>query len=59
VVFCEDASRIRKGNALAIMTAIRYLCLNLFEQEPSSRRLTQKRRQPAWDEDYRAKVLFG
>jgi predicted transposase YbfD/YdcC len=29
VIFGEDASRIRKGNAPAIMTAIRHLCLNL------------------------------
>jgi predicted transposase YbfD/YdcC len=35
VVFNEDASRIRKGNAPAIMTTIRHLCMNLFEQEPS------------------------
>ncbi len=59
VVFGEDASRICRGNAPAIMTAIRHLCLNLFEREPSSRRLAQKRRQAAWDDDYRAKVVFG
>jgi len=41
------------------MTAIRHLCLNLFEREPSSLRLAQKRRRAAWDDDYRAKVLFG
>ena len=59
VVFCEDASRIRKGNAPAIMTSIRHLCMNLFEQEPSSLRLSQKRRKAAWNDDYRAKVVFG
>ncbi|MCB2261505.1 MAG: ISAs1 family transposase, partial [Candidatus Thiosymbion ectosymbiont of Robbea hypermnestra] len=59
VVFREDANRIRRGNTPAIMTAIRHLCLNLFEQEPSSRRLAQKRRQAAWDDDYRAQVVFG
>lgn len=59
VVFREDASRIRKGNAPAIMTAIRHLCMNLFEREPSSLRLAQKRRQAAWDDEYRAKVVFG
>ncbi|MGD8275473.1 MAG: ISAs1 family transposase [Thiohalocapsa sp.] len=59
VVFNEDASRIRKGNAPAIMTAIRHLCMNLFEQEPSKRRLSQKRREAAWNDDYRAKVIFG
>jgi len=44
VVFREDANRIRKGNAPAIMTAIRHLCMNLFEREPSARHLTQMRR---------------
>jgi predicted transposase YbfD/YdcC len=59
VVFDDDASRIRKGNAPAIPTSIRHLCMNLFEQEPSKLRLAQKRRKAAWDDDYRAKVIFG
>ena len=59
VVFGEDASRIRKGNAPAIMTSIRHLCMNLFEQEPSSLRLSKKRRKAAWNDNYRAKVVFG
>jgi predicted transposase YbfD/YdcC len=59
VVFGEDASRIRKGNAPAIMTSIRHLCMNLFEREPSSLRLSKKRRKAAWNDDYRAKVVFG
>ncbi len=59
VVFDDDASRIRKGNAPAIMTSIRHLCINLFEQEPSKLRLAQKRRKAAWNDDYRAKVVFG
>ena len=59
VAFREDASRIRKGNAPAIMTAIGRLCMNLFEREPSSLPLAQKRRQAAWDNDYRAKITFG
>ena len=59
VIFGEDASRIRKGNAPAIMTTIRHLSMNLFEQEPSNLRLSQKRRKAAWNDDYRAKVVFG
>ncbi|MBK1720398.1 ISAs1 family transposase [Thiocystis violacea] len=59
VIFGDDASRLRKGNAPAIMTTIRHLCLNLFEQEPSKLRLSQKRRKAAWNDDYRAKVVFG
>jgi len=59
VVFREDASRIRNGNPPAIMTTIRHRCLNLFEREPFSLRLAQKRRQAAWNDDYRAEVVFG
>ena len=59
VIFHEDASRIRKGNAPAIMTAIRHRSLNLLEQEPSRLRMSQKRRKAAWNDDYRAKVVFG
>jgi predicted transposase YbfD/YdcC len=59
VIFREEASRIRKGNPPAIMTAIRHLALNLLEHEPAKLRLSQKRRKAAWNDDYRAKVLFG
>jgi predicted transposase YbfD/YdcC len=59
VVFNEDASRIRKGNAPAIMTSLRHLCINLFEQEPSSMGLAKKRRKAVWNDAYRAKVVFG
>jgi len=56
VVFGEDASRIRKGNAPAIMTSIRHLCMNLFEH--SLLRLSKQRRKAAWNDNYRAKILF-
>lgn len=59
VVFGEDASRIRKGQAPAIMTSLRHLCMNLFEHEGSKLSLTKKRRKAAWNDDYRAKVVFG
>jgi predicted transposase YbfD/YdcC len=59
VVFGDDASRIRKGNAPAIMTSIRHLCMNLFDQEPSALSLAKKRRKAAWNDDFRAKVVFG
>jgi len=59
VILGEDASRIRTGHAPAILTSIRHLCMNLFEQEPSKLRLAQKRRKAAWNDDYRAKVVFG
>ena len=59
VLFNEDASRIRKGHAPAIMTTIRHLAMNLCEQDASMLRLSQKRRKAAWNDDYRANVVFG
>lgn len=59
VVLGDDASKIRKGNAPAIMTSLRQLCLNLFEREPSSLSMAKKKRKAAWNDDYRAKVLFS
>ncbi len=59
VVFGDDASRIRKGNGATIMTSIRHLCMNLFQQEPSSLSLAKKRRKAAWSDRYRAKVIFS
>jgi hypothetical protein len=53
-VFGDDARRIRQGNAPAMMTSIRPLCLNLFDPEPSSRSLAKKRRKAAWNDDFRA-----
>ena len=54
----EDASCIRKGNAAAIMTSLRHLCINLFEQDPSPMGPAKKRRKAGWNDAYRAKVLF-
>jgi len=59
VTFGDDASRLRKGNAAAIMTSIRHLCMNLLQQEPSSLSFAQKRRKAAWNDNYRAKVVFS
>ena len=59
VVLGDDASRIRKDNGPAIMTSIRQLCLNLFEQDKTRMSLAKKRRKAAWNDDYRAKVIFS
>jgi predicted transposase YbfD/YdcC len=59
VVFREDANRIRKGNAPAILTSIRHLCMNLLEREPSKLGMSKKCRKATWSDDYRAKVFFG
>lgn len=59
VTLSEDASRIRKGNGPAMMTSIRHLCINLFEREGSKLSLPKKQNKAAWDDAYRAKVLFA
>jgi predicted transposase YbfD/YdcC len=59
VVLKEDACRIRKGNAAAIMTTIRHLCLNLFQKEPSKLSIKKKRLKAAWDDNFRRNVLFA
>lgn len=60
VVFREDASRIRKGNAPAIMTMNRHLCMGLLDAESSFQgSLPKKRFKAALSDDYRAKVVFG
>lgn len=59
VVFGDDASRIRRGNGPAIMTTLRHLCVNLFDREASSLSLAKKRRKAAWNDEYRAKVIFS
>ncbi len=59
VVLQEDASRIRKGNAAAIMTTIRHLCLNLFQKESSKLSIKRKRLKAAWDDDFRYNVLLA
>lgn len=57
--FREKASRIRKGNAPAIMAALRHLRVNLLDREPPTPRQSEKRRKAAWNHDYRLKVLFA
>lgn len=59
VTLSEDASRIRKGNSPAMMTSIRHLSINLFEREGSKLSLPKKLNRAAWDDAYRAKVLFA
>lgn len=59
VIFREDASRIRKGNAPAILTIARHLCLGLFDADLTPASLAKKRRRSAWSDNYRAKLVFG
>jgi len=59
VVFREDESRIRKGNAPAIITAIRHLCMGLFDGDSTPGSFAKKRRKASWSDVYRAKLVFG
>jgi predicted transposase YbfD/YdcC len=59
VTFREDESRIRKGNAPAIMTTLRHICLNLFQKQVSKLSVKKQRYKSALNDDYRANVLFG
>lgn len=59
VIFGDDASRLRKGKVPAILTSVRHLSMNLFNQERSTISLAKKRRKTAWNDDDSAKVVFG
>ncbi len=58
VTFREDDSRIRTGNAPAVMSMVRHICLNLLQKESSKLSIKKKRLKAAWNDDFRHKVLF-
>lgn len=58
VVFNEDKSRVRKGNAPQNLGVIRQMALNLLKNEKSAKGgIQSKRLQAALDENYLLKVL--
>ncbi len=59
VTFREDESRTRKGNAPAIMTTIRPICLNLLQKHGLKLSIKKMRYRLALNDDFRAKILFG
>lgn len=59
VLFREDANRIRQGNAPTIMTIIRHLCMGLIDADTTHTSLAKKRRKAGWNDNYRAKLVFG
>ncbi len=59
VVFREDDSHIHSRHAPAHMSMFRHTCLNLLKQEPSKISIKQKKLKAAWNDEFRAKVLFG
>jgi predicted transposase YbfD/YdcC len=59
VTFHEDESRIRKGNAPAILTTVRHICINLFQKGKSALSVKKQRYKSALNDDFRTKILFG
>jgi predicted transposase YbfD/YdcC len=57
VVFREDDSRIRKGNAAENMAMLRRLTLSLLKQDKSKGSLRTKRKKAGWDDDFLLAIL--
>lgn len=57
VIFHEDASRIRTGDAPQNMGVVRHIALNLLRQEPSKGSVKTKRFRAALNDAYLERVL--
>ena len=58
VVFHEDASRIRTGNATSNMSFIRRFVTTLLKKDTTKKSLKQKRKKAGWNTDFLEKLLF-
>ncbi len=59
VVFGEDASRIRTGNATQNMSFTRRFVTSLLKQDTSRSSLKAKRKRAGWNTDFLETILFG
>lgn len=59
VVFGEDASRIRNGDATENFGFLRKFVLSLLKQDTSQGSLKGKRKRAGWNTDFLEKLLFG
>ena len=59
VVFHEDASRIRTGNAIENMSFARRFVTSLLKQDTSRGSLKGKRKKAGWNTDFLEILLFG
>lgn len=59
VVFREDDSRVRSGNAAQNFAVLRHIALNLLKKEKTAKcGVNAKRKKAGWDENYLLKVLL-
>lgn len=60
VVFREDDSRVRKGNADHNLAVLRRMALSVLKEEATLKRgIKAKRLKAGWDHDYLPKILAG
>lgn len=59
VTFREDDSRVRRNHAPANFNILRQFALNLLRREPSKISVKRKRLKAAYNDSFRAKVVFG
>lgn len=59
VVFGEDASRIRIGNATENMSFTKKFVISLLKQDTSKTSLKGKRKRAAWNVSFLEKLMFG
>ena len=57
VVFSEDQSRTRKGNAPENMTTLRKIALQLLNQQTDKQSIKSRRKIAAWNNDYLLQLL--
>lgn len=59
VVFGEDSSRIRTGNATQNMSFVRRFVTSLLKQDTSRSSLKAKRKRAGWNTDFLESILFA
>ena len=59
IVFREDESRIRRGNAAHNIGVIRHVAMNLLKREKTKISYRKKRIRAALNDDFRDKLLIG
>ena len=59
VTFKEDDSRIRRGDAPENMATFRRFAMNMAKLSPIKDSVKGKLKSAAWNDDVRAKLVFG